>query len=154
MKNLMSNTNYGKRLETEFCLCNIDYKQYFILRNNYDNFLLQPLEIWMFVPCKLVDGVWVVLEEPKEEMAIYNTGHLETDCNNFANYFNEYQQAKSRCLFEGFESEKIQTFHDNYYIVKINGNNVWITWNESKTIEDLVKYKPLLTPTAQKQIGL
>ena len=32
---------------------------------NYANFLKQKLEIWQVVPCKLVDGVWVVLEEPK-----------------------------------------------------------------------------------------
>lgn len=31
---------------------------------NHANFLKQPLNIGMFVPAKLVDGVWVVLEEP------------------------------------------------------------------------------------------
>ena len=51
---------------------------------SYANFLKQPLELWMFVPCKLVDGVWVVLEEKKPFQD---------------NYF-EYQQAKDICVFE------------------------------------------------------
>lgn len=58
---------------------------------NYANFLKQPLEIWMFVPCKLVGDVWVVLEEP-----VYTN-----PSNKFYNevYVKEYQQAKERCFF-------------------------------------------------------
>jgi len=105
------------------------------------------------VPCKLVDGVWVVLEEPNKY-----TSNLEIN--------DEYQQAKERCLFEGFsrkwwDDEKTILdlfFNDDkfYFYYCTNGyfssnhNNI----ESPKTIEDLVKYNLELTPTAQKQIGL
>lgn len=109
---------------------------------NYAKFLKQPLELWMFVPCKLVDGVWVVLEEPYIYKITAKTGTSKEEI--------EWVKAKERCLFKGFEIEKKADWH----IVKLNDNPVWVSWNKSKTIEDLVTYEPLLTATAQKQIGL
>jgi len=124
----------------------------------------QPLEPWMFVPCKFVDGVWVVLEEPKECDCM---GYVE-DCFGRKNTYPglEYQQAKERCLFEGFEyrwwnEEKtiLDLFlnDDKWYLYYVtegffasNHNNI----EQPKTIEDLVKYNLQLTPTAIKQIGL
>ena len=93
---------------------------------SYANFLKQPLELWMFVPCKLVDGVWVVLEEKKPFQD---------------NYF-EFQEAKKRCLFEGFEVRK-----GNWLL---NGNiDIDEEFCQGLSIESLVKYNLELTPTAK-----
>jgi len=81
-------------IEKEFGYGNevISSEQFTKLICNYVNFLKQPLEIWMFVPCKLVNGVWVVLvEKPLSP---------KTDEN--WNKWIEYQQAKDRVLFKGF----------------------------------------------------
>ena len=94
---------------------------------NYANFLKQQLAIWQFVPCELVDGVWVVLEEANSARIGYVLGGWD-----FKYDMEKYQQAKERCLFDGIR-------------VDLYSHNI---------IEDLVKYKPLLTATAQKQIGL
>jgi len=52
--------------------------------HNYKNFLKQKRELWMFVPCKFVDGAWVVLECP--------------------NYFNEWLRGSiSTAEFEIYE---------------------------------------------------
>jgi len=92
----------------------------------------QPLEPWQFVPCKLVDGVWAVLEEKKP----------------FQDNYHEFVEAKERCLFEGFKSYK-KEFVFLPGIIEIDGE-----FCDGKTIEDLVKYNLQLTQTAQKQIGL
>lgn len=70
---------------------------------NYANFLKQPLELWMFVPCKLVDGVWVILEKPKETSEGIEA--YDFDCQ-------EYLQAKERRLFEGFRIENFMLTND------------------------------------------
>lgn len=98
----------------------------------------QPLEIWQFVPCKLVDGVWVVLED--------------CDCvsdNGCCVKRNEYQQGKSLCLFEGFEliDEK-----QNTWIFKFK-NETWFI-QKDETIEFLTDMEITLTPASEKQIGL
>ena len=106
---------------------------------SYANFLKQPLALWMFVPCKLVDGVWVVLEEKKPFQD---------------NYF-EYQQAKDICVFEGFEvkhhhsSKQSICTADNFFHIFWNTNDFWELSKGIFTIEDLVKYNLELTPTAQ-----
>jgi len=98
---------------------------------HYTNFLKQPLELWMFVPCELIDGVWVVLEEP-DGYNLWIFG-IVSDMPEYL----EYQQAKKRCLFEGF-SEKDARF----------------SLFANETIEDLIEYNLQLTKTAEKQIGL
>lgn len=99
---------------------------------NYAQFLKQPLELWMFVPC---DENGNVLEDPQ----IFIDLRIE-----------KYQQAKERCLFEGFEFEK----KADWYILKFKGSTAWVSWNESKTIEDIIYLNLELTPTAIKQLGL
>lgn len=127
---------------------------------NYANFLKQPLEIWMFIPCKLVDGVWVVLE-----ITINNSRELNSQFQDkklqkkFELNFNEYQEAKERCLFEGWivENKSIFTIWIENKTAnicftvrgKVNYNGINI-----QTIEDLVIYNLQLTPTAQKQLSL
>jgi len=166
--NLKSNTEFGDYIDSQISnyklnITNeLNIMQAYQIRRNFDKFLKQSLEIWMFVPCKLVDGVLVVLEEPKEDMVIYNTGHLETDCNNFANDFNQYMEAKERVLFEGFELKKTNwnaadLIHLNKKENRVtveNKNYCYLDVKDfnSKTIEYLVKYDLQLTPTAIKQI--
>jgi len=107
---------------------------------NYAKFLKQPLSIEMFVPCKLVDGVWVVLDQFME----IKGRKLE---------LKEYQQAKEKCLFEGFETLEHPYLPDNKSIaiseiLHIFWHNEISGWKLSSglsTIEDLVKYNLTLT---------
>jgi hypothetical protein len=104
---------------------------------NYAYFLKQPLQLWMFVPCYLRDGIWIPYEK--------NTPIDSIDL------FNEWDQAKDRCLVEGFEvdSEK-----------NVNWNGIYIEEDSFNKIdvEGLEYYcsstKIQLTQTAIKQLGL
>jgi hypothetical protein len=128
MKNLISNTAFGKLLLTK----RLSDKQVRDVRDNYDEFLSLLLEMWMFFPCKSFRGTWVVLEEPIYKNNCVGQGKYERE-------LKEYQQAKERCLFEGYDGtiEHLQ----NLLKIKI-------------TVENMVKYYLELTPTALKQIGL
>lgn len=124
------------------------------LRNNFDDFLKQPLELWMLIPCKLVDGVWVVLVNNYPEKPETKDYHNEYG-GNFELYqhnlmlWREYQEAKDRVLFEGFESRK-SIMHGGLIIqngcLNLEGNDF------NQTIEYLTRYEIYLTPTALKQI--
>lgn len=131
---------------------------------NYANFLKQPLTLGMFVPC---DEEGAVLDYPKwhnnyikDLFNFYKTGGFgiphptsETDkkAREAKEYCKQYQQAKERVFFRGCTSSLIK----DYYLVKDdNDNNLWASWNEYKTIEDLIQYNLTLTQTAIKQIGL
>ena len=105
---------------------------------NYANFLKQPLELWMFVPC---DEDMNVLEEPVQNNTKYDIwiSNDEVDCD-YRLYDDDclgYQQAKERCLFvwvEGFDYEGIcEMFTD---------------------LENIIDFDFKLTQTAIKQIGL
>ncbi len=91
----------------------------------------------MLVPCKLVDGVWVVLENPFSPKGF----KIEKNSNSkeWFEYCKEYQEAKEHCLFEGYDGTIEQL--ENLIKLKI-------------TVENMVKYDLQLTPTAVKQIGL
>lgn len=114
---------------------------------NYASFLKQPLELWMFVPCKLVDGDWVVLELPGS--APIHTHSKE--------YEKEWRLAKERCLFEGFE---LIENHEYCFKLQISFDNFHETIDlvTDETIEDLLTYSVNfdweLTSSALKQIGL
>ncbi len=94
---------------------------------SYAHFLSQKLELWMFVPCD-EDGNVIEYKEPYE------------DGTNI-----KYQQAKERVLFEGFEVVK----YDAPLLYFSNGLRA-----SARTIEDLIRKNPTLTPTALKMIGL
>lgn len=110
----------------------------------YANFLKQKLQLWMFLPCKLVDGVWVVLEEPESLK-----GYYETDTEGMrqeAVLRKEYQEAKYRCIFNvtpEFVENNIYDENGFFYTLEI--------------VEDLIvshnNYNLELTQTAQKQIS-
>ena len=114
----------------------------------YANFLDQPLELEMFVPC--VDGV--PIEKPKR----YNERYFgDWGLSNWSKDNHAYKQAKERVLFEGFIFE---TF-EQYDRVRFNNETIAIlygTWSflSNEVIEDLAKLKPTLTETALKQINL
>jgi len=143
-----SEINYTIQSESEF----------YNVVSNYAKFLSQKIELWMFVPCKLVDGVWVVLEEPEQYKAwleLQKKGgySLDLDCR-------IYQESKERCLFEGVEYNKqTNQLNDKKGLYIHFGQRFCEAYFEGgteylETIENLVKYKLKLTPTAQKQIGL
>jgi len=131
----------------------------------YANFLKQPLEKWMFVACKLVDGVWVVLEEPEK----YSEWLEYKDKYKYGEFYKEkcqeYQQAKERCLFEGFELFPEYLTQGKYtwdirklsfvlcYNLSDDLSDEWVFNTKFKLIEDLVEYNLQLTPIAQKQIN-
>jgi hypothetical protein len=111
---------------------------------NYANFLKQPLNLGMLVPC---DNDENILEEP-----IYTTNHsdgcyckeCEEETKRCSNLQNQYQKAKEKVLFEGFENSTIDELKIMFKICKLN------------IIEDLLNYKEeiQLTENAIKQIGL
>ncbi len=111
---------------------------------NYASFLKQKLEIWMFVPCKLVNGTWVVLEEPK-----YSDYEGRTDMRRNADFdkiMQEYQEAKERILFEDFEMFRGKPYNNK--LQRCYSVDDW--W----TIEHIIYWRLELTKTAQKQIGI
>jgi hypothetical protein len=90
---------------------------------NYAKFLAQKPELWMFVP---TDDKGNVLEEPKDEM--FNTGNLRTYYNNRCNYFNQYQEAIDRVIFDGF------TFSYNW----LKNKYLYFPLRRFDTIEQLI----------------
>ena len=112
-----------------------DFRERFVVNViNYANFLKQPLKLWMFIPC---DENGDVLEEPI--------------CQEYALANQKYQQAKERCLFEGFEIYDEET---------LRFKDIFIEYSDffKIDVEGLEYYcsstKLQLTPTALKQIGL
>ena len=82
---------------------------------NYANFLKQPLELWMFVPC---DEDGDVLEEP-----LYNDADLSCDeLDSINNLVSEYHQAKERCLFDGFNEETASIYLGVFTNIKALSN--------------------------------
>lgn len=112
MKNLISITDFV--LETQWLTCGsprVDTSDRLRAYNSiidYANFLKQPLELWMFVPC---DEYGNVLEEPKEYFDWYKWGDFSKYGKSITPKCKEYNQAKERCLFEGFYMEKAILFY-------------------------------------------
>ena len=122
-------------------------------------FIIQILELWMFVPAKLVNDEWIVLEEPKRERFLTESMLCRTD--DYTKAIKEYQEAKYRVLFEGFELLEMSR---NFNIIANTEKDCQVFASKFKekfykckeftTIEDLIKYELVLTATAQKLIGL
>ena len=122
---------------------------------NYAAFLKQPLKLEMFVPC---DEEGNVLEEPKR-WKDYLQYPDSFDGNKEWDELYDYQQAKEKVLFEGFEIDK------NLYLVYKNEISIgrfifyengskFLFRDNFKTIEDLVEFGFKLTENTIKQIGL
>ena len=142
---LTSNTLFGKYCkskEKEFSR-RIDYLDWYEkTRNNFDNFLEQPLKLEMFVPCdndeeilkpQYIAGKEVIYNELVEEFIMDKV--------------KEYNDAKEKVLFEGFEIFKGTIYMCSVPMLKVK--DLYQT-----TIEDLIHYEPILTESAIKQIGL
>jgi hypothetical protein len=137
---------------------NLDLATYFQLRTEYDDFLIQPLTLGMFVAC---DEDGNVLEEPLNYSAFY-AGMSSQDFNfNVMDCVN-YKDALGKVLFDGFE---IITPSDKCHIIFCKENiecqfllNPDFSFNvrafQPINIEDLVKYNLTLTDNAIKQLGL
>ena len=101
----------------------------------YAKLLKRPLELGMFVPCDL-DGN--VLEfKTQKDFGIYGVPYSQypEELKDYENYVKKYQEALERTLFkQGFKVKKI----NNYYLVVLDRNSVWASWNKSKTLEDLI----------------
>jgi len=135
------------------------------------NFLRQKLEIWMFVPCKLVNDEWVFLEEPasykeyldlKSKNMKFGSFFAQTSCD-------EYQEAKDRVLFEGFTIIRERGLSGEKYpnsgvfiSLAVNDNYTYSGWyfkgiidseDEENTIEHLANKGFTLTQTAKKQLS-
>lgn len=143
MKNLISMTDFvisqwDKDITRE------DFAQSMI---RYATFLLQPLELWMFIPC---DEDGNILGYPRMEYYDSMTGwNCPEDAWDYQQKLHEYLQAKEKCLFNGcvyddeIEVVRSEKGIDLFYIPKA----------ELFTIEILTKYNLQLTQTAIKQIN-
>lgn len=155
---VIENENMVKQTESEMS------KDLFKLAQ-YAHFLKQPLELWMFVPCSANGNV---LNKPfvfYSEEDIKHLKGIEIEIANEANKkVEEYQRAKERVLFEGFEysdSHKKGLVYDLDLFVFPYGENRFgltkkeegfRTWFQLFTVEDLVQCKIQLTENALKQI--
>jgi len=103
----------------------------------YANFLKQPLELWMFVPC---DEDGNVLEKSCE---VFDDKCRYCACR-------EYQKAKERVLFDGWNVN----FETGIKTCISNESEYMLFLPSIMTIENILYTKPTLTHTALKQIGL
>lgn len=132
----------------------------------YANFLNQPLKLEMFVPCD-EEGSFLVesldYDEklcnycPLDKKGVYGVdGGYKAGCEGSRcddareNYNIEYEQAKEKVLFEGFE---IYTNKEEEMFILGDYTCLKVSDLENGTIEDLVKYVYIkLTPNAIKRI--
>lgn len=171
MEKLISMVDFVKqeneKIQSELCLPGFTNNV-----SNYANFLSQKLELWMFIPCKFVGGVWVVLEEPEHYQGWYKWGsfskHGDSIVKKCSDYHAELKEAKDRVFFEGFtivSDMYLQTKRTFYFTGKLriaskyeyHSGEIKLNFDlnhDNKTIEDLVKYNLELTETAKKEIGL
>jgi len=114
---------------------------------NYANFLKQTLTLSMFVP---TDDEGYVLSNPKDSTLQYQK------------IIDEYQQAKERVIFEGFEgrySESgYQVSNENILIVFYDAGYI-VTYKDcfdykTNTIENLIQFNLTITPNAVKKYQL
>ena len=155
---LISNTLFGKYCkskEKEF-KTRLEYLEWYEkTRNNFDEFLEQPLKLERFIPC---DEEGDILDEPEDyELRLPN---MMTEYNDEVY---TYYQAKVKVLFEGFYIKRGSTDADNMttylmhnYFGEIAFKKDWK--DEWEFIEDLESLSNLneieLTESAIKQIEL
>lgn len=168
MKNLISMTDFVLEQSKRIMNGEITHLESHHQIVDYANFLKQPLKLEMFVPCKLVNDVWVALSLPIEPEKPYNDKKCDVWMQ-YEIYLIRYQQAKERCLFDGFEfietHSKGISQNLNLFIFP-NGENgenrfgltkkdkSFRSWFQLFTVEDLVQCNIQLTTTAIKKIGL
>ena len=131
------------------------YKYSYICQ--YSDFLTQTLNISMFVPAVFDGGKWVVLEEPK----------VDKHNDDWFSDAEEFEQAKDKVIFEGFEVVKsMYKQTERVFVVNRSGlvANRKLIFHSGKvednflfkdlTTQDLIKHNPTLTKYGQQQSGL
>jgi hypothetical protein len=114
---------------------------------NYAKFLKEPLKLEMFVPCYSNGNL---IEKPNHDKV------PEMDIEQMKQYWDEwnmdYDRAKENVLFEGFNVRVQSTYH----VLSKGDDIIWLSWNNSKTVESLMKMTDeiLLTIAAIKKLGL
>lgn len=114
---------------------------------NYANFLKQPLTLGMFVPCSKENG------QPLSLYGIIDKGGLVLDVIEYE----EYQEAKDRVLFQGFELENKGEFttwiqKGNHSICFTDRGKININSQNERIVEDVIKYEFTLSETAKNQL--
>lgn len=129
MRNLISNTEFGKLCKEKLFNDGMTFQWYFEQRNKYDEFLSKNLELGDFIPC---DENGNVLEEP----SLIPSKELL-----------DYRQAKSKVIFEGFDiyyrdEQTIILCNNNNDIIEFATNGSVYVFDEysAETIEDLTYY--------------
>lgn len=113
----------------------------------YAKFLNQPLTLGMFVPCDESNNI---VKEPD----LFNYHINIPEISLYELKLKEYQEAKDRVLFEGWELVSNGKWGAEIARCKITGNN---QFNITKflNVDHLLTAKQLfLTESAKKQIGL
>lgn len=104
----------------------------------YANFLKQPLNLGMFVPCH--DGK--IIPHPDENLEFGNEDSFFWNLHK-----TQYKEAKEKVLFKDCEARKIR----DHYVVFYNSKQLWLSWT-NRTVEDLINREVELTESAIKQI--
>ncbi len=122
----------------------------------YRTFLNQPLSLGMFVPAIEVDGKWEVLEEPKvgrDKKYSVQDKSIKSQIwhQNWHEKIEQYQQAKDRVLFEGFEFIEKDVFTNDLIF---NHNSRYTRITVFSIIESLSDLEPTLTAKGQELSGL
>lgn len=131
---------------------------------SYANFLKQPLTLGMFIPCDEEGkpfSEWEIDEELCETILLKRERVFAKDLIDLAE---QYQKAKERVLFKGYNVESKTIKDVTYYNITYKGSDTYYShnsypdnnpsFNGRKTIQDLIKDDVDLTQTAQTQIGI
>lgn len=118
MKEILTSFEYLPRLSLFWIKMEAKDIRFF---NDYVNLITQPLTKGMFVPC---DEEGNVLEEPERN------NYLSVRA--FTENLKQYQQAKDRVIFEGWESNG----SNNYQLLSSTGD--YLDTKRHKTIEDAI----------------
>lgn len=130
---LISMTDYVDKVLTEWTDRAVSEIDLVARLSDYKDFLKTPLTLGMFVPC---DEEGNVLEEP-----------ISSDPNSLSDpYFmkdlEDYQKAKERVIFEGFDMEMIEQ------------SGILIVIKQGKTVEQYIPMELTLTESKAKELGL
>lgn len=122
--------------------------------HQYAEFLKQPLELWMFVPCDDDGNVWKY-PPTKDEWEWAKRDSTEAE-QSFEQKEYNYNKAKDKVLFEFDGGIKLVRNKENFFIIEYkNGFYLRVLKNNTKTtVESLFKFSVgvKLTETAIKQI--
>ncbi len=113
--------------------------------NRVVKFLQHPLALWQFIACGK-DGKPLV--KPNVKMYDFSMDEeklYKDDCI-------EYQTALDRCYFEGCSAEPKKQSDGIYYVVWHSGAIIYVSWNKSKTVKDMLNNKLTLTQSKHQEL--